>query len=100
MIKLSRRQFIAATAFGASVSVGGRFARSAGPEEPWAGGPSAQTAATGIIMNVGTVRPWAPPENQQIFKDSRDPSIVIPPSYDTAVHTSYIIVNRDTFSGT
>jgi len=68
------------------------------PEEPWAGGMSAQTSGTGIIQNVASVRPWAPPENEQIFKDSRDPSIVIPPSYDTAVHASYIIVNRDTFS--
>lgn len=68
------------------------------PQEPWAGGMSAQTAATGIIQNVKSVRPWAPPENQQLFKDSRDPSIVIPPSYDTAVHASYIIVNRDTVS--
>jgi Domain of Unknown Function (DUF1080) len=33
MIKLSRRQFIRTTALGASVSVGSRFARSAGPEE-------------------------------------------------------------------
>jgi hypothetical protein len=67
------------------------------PEEPWAG-PSAQTKTTGIILNVKSVRPFAPPENQQIFKDSRDPSIVVPPSYDTAPHSSYFIVNRDTFS--
>ena len=69
------------------------------PLEPWAGpGATAQTAATGIIQNVTSVRPWAPPENQQVFKDSRDPSVVIPPSYDTVPHSSYIIVNRDTFS--
>ncbi len=54
------------------------------PEEPWAGGGSAQTPATGIINNVASVRPWDAPENQQVFKDSRDPSLVIPPSYDTA----------------
>jgi len=68
------------------------------PEEPWAGGMAAQTAATGIILNAASVRPWAPPENLQVFKDSRDPSIVVPPSYDTVPHSSYIIVNRDTFS--
>jgi hypothetical protein len=28
----------------------------------------------------------------------RDPAILIPASYDTAVHASYIVVNRDTFS--
>jgi hypothetical protein len=69
------------------------------PLEPWAGpGNTAQTAATGIIQNARSVRPWAAPENQQVFKDSRDPSVVIPPSYDTVSHISYIIVNRDTFS--
>jgi hypothetical protein len=69
------------------------------PLEPWAGpGSTAQTAATGIIKNVKSVRPWAAPENQQVLKDSRDPSVVEPPSYDTVPHLSYIIVNRDTFS--
>ena len=70
------------------------------PLEPWAGpGSTAQTAATGIIANVNSVRPWVPAfENEQVFKDSRDPSIVIPPSYDTCPHSSYIIVNQDTFS--
>src|SRR5262249_5994798 len=33
-------------------------------------------------------------------KNSKDPTIVIPHSYDTAPHSSYIIVNRDTFSST
>jgi len=55
------------------------------PQEPWAGpGNTVQTAATGIIQNVKSVRPWAPPENQQLFKDSRDPTIVFPPHYDTS----------------
>lgn len=70
------------------------------PLEPWAS-PGMQTTATGIISNVVSVRPWvpgAPPDNQQLFKDSRDLSVVIPPSYDTAVHSSYIVSNRDTFS--
>lgn len=37
--------------------------------EPWAGG-------------TGT-RPWAPPDNQQKVKTSKDPSVVKPPLYDT-----------------
>ncbi len=64
------------------------------PLEPWAGpGDTAQTAATGIIQNVKGVRPWAPPENQQIFKDSRDPSVVLPPPYDTVPHISATSLN-------
>jgi hypothetical protein len=50
------------------------------PLEPWAG-PEAQTQATGIIRNVQAVRPWAPPENQQVVKDSKHPSVVAPPLY-------------------
>ena len=67
------------------------------PLEPWAG-PGAQTAATGIIANVVPIRPWAAPENEQVFKDSKDLTVVIPPSYDTAPHSSYIVTDRDTFS--
>ncbi|MFE5474210.1 hemopexin repeat-containing protein [Nocardia sp. NPDC056541] len=37
--------------------------------QPWAGG-------TGL-------RPWAPPENQQVVKNCRDLSVVGPPLYDT-----------------
>ena len=37
--------------------------------EPWAG-------SSGL-------RPWAPPENEQEVKDSRDPSVIAPPRYDT-----------------
>jgi Common central domain of tyrosinase len=36
--------------------------------EPWAG--------------VSGLRPWAPPENEQLAKHSRDPSVVAPPEYD------------------
>ena len=53
------------------------------PLEPWAG-VNAQTPATGIIANVVSTRPWAPPENQTVYKDSRDPTVVSPPSYDTS----------------
>ena len=73
------------------------------PLAPWAG-----FAAQTVMKDVWPVRPWAaapagqPPEDEQNLpvnnKISTDPAVVIPPSYDTAVHTSYIIVNRDTFS--
>ena len=58
----------------------------------------AQIAATGIISNVASIRPWAAPENEQVFKDLKHLSVVIPPSYDTAPHSSYIVTDRDTFS--
>jgi hypothetical protein len=41
------------------------------PMEPWAG-----------IGGIST-RPWAPPENRQEVKTSKDPSVVAPPCYDT-----------------
>ena len=56
------------------------------PLQPWAGTGDWPT------------RPWYVPENEQLSKTSKDLSVVIPPSYDTAPHSSYIIVNRDTFS--
>jgi peptidoglycan hydrolase-like protein with peptidoglycan-binding domain len=37
--------------------------------EPWAGGEG--------------LRPWAPPDNQQVAKNCTDPSVVTPPRYDT-----------------
>lgn len=60
------------------------------PMEPWAG-PGAQTPATGIVHNVSPVRPWAPPENEQVYKDCRHPSVVKPPSYDIIVVDSYTV---------
>lgn len=39
--------------------------------EPWAGG-------------LG-LRPWAPPDNEQLAKDSKDPSVVAPPAYDECI---------------
>ena len=73
------------------------------PLAPWAG-----FAAQTKMMNVWPVRPWAaapagqPPENEQNLpgndKISTDITIVIPPSYDTAPHSSYVIGNQDTFS--
>ena len=38
--------------------------------EPWAGGEG--------------LRPWAPPDNQQVAKNCKHLSVVIPPRYDTA----------------
>jgi hypothetical protein len=52
------------------------------PLEPWAS-PAAQTPATGIVANVHPTRPWAPPENQQVVKDSKHPSVVTPAPYDS-----------------
>lgn len=37
--------------------------------EPWAGGEG--------------LRPWAPPDNQQLVKNCKDMSVVTPPQYDT-----------------
>lgn len=52
------------------------------PLEPWAGF-TAQTTATGIITSLLPIRPWAPPENQTVYKDSRDPTVVNSPGYDS-----------------
>jgi hypothetical protein len=43
--------------------------------QPWAG-----DTGTG----VPSLRPWAPPDNQQFVKNCRDPSVVAPPRYDTS----------------
>lgn len=71
------------------------------PMVPWAG-YSSQTAATGIVTSLMPIRPWFAPENEQNlpgnFKDSRDITIVIPPSYDTAPHSSFIVANQEIFS--
>lgn len=45
-----------------------------GPVEPWAG-----NAANPALQ----LRPWAPPDNQQVVKTYKDPSVVAPPCYDT-----------------
>ena len=56
------------------------------PLERWAG-PSAQTTATGIVLNVNAMRPWAAPENEQNLpenqKDSKHWTVVKPPCYDS-----------------
>jgi hypothetical protein len=70
------------------------------PLMPWAGAGAQDlnTVVTGKVLNVGLVRPWAPPESLAVYKDSRDPTVVMPPSYDTAPHSSYVIANQDIFS--
>ena len=56
------------------------------PLEPWAG-PAAQNASTGVVANMHATRPWAAPENEQNLaanqKDSKHPTVVRPPCYDT-----------------
>jgi hypothetical protein len=44
--------------------------------QPWAG------------TEPPLLRPWAPPDNQQVRKNCKDPSIVSPPLYDTTPFTS------------
>jgi Common central domain of tyrosinase len=46
------------------------------PLEPWSG-IDAPGAEEGILQ----IRPWAPPENEQMVINSRDPSVVKPPQY-------------------
>jgi hypothetical protein len=49
------------------------------PLEPWAG-----VDAEGAEETVIETRPWAPPENEMLIKDSKHESLVkIPPLYDT-----------------
>ena len=67
----------------------------ANPLVPWVPGSIADNGANdGFINSVGGLIP----NHQIVSKTAKDPTVVIPASYDTAVHASYIIVNRDTFS--
>jgi hypothetical protein len=56
------------------------------PLEPWAG-IAAQNATTGVVTSLHDTRPWAAPENEQLLsenqKDSKHPTVVKPPCYDT-----------------
>ena len=71
------------------------------PLEPWAG-LNAQNAQTGIVTDLWAIRPWFAPENEQNLpgnnKNSQDPTVVFPPSYDTVPHSAYILHEIDTFS--
>ena len=49
------------------------------PLEPWAGTDAPDVDSTLLTP----VRPWGPPETLQVYKNSRDPSVVVPPRYDT-----------------
>lgn len=55
--------------------------------EPWAGG-----------AGNTDLEPWLSDASQRIHVAYKDPQIVIPASFDTAVHSSYIVTERDTFS--
>jgi hypothetical protein len=83
------------------VEIGDPFWGILSPLEPWAG-YDAQTPATGEVTDLWPIRPWFAPENEQNLpgnnKNARDITVVIPPSYDTAPHSSYIVANQDTFS--
>jgi hypothetical protein len=59
--------------------------------QPWAGVDSGGTVQTDL-------NPWKSDVSQQAHIPYNDPSIIIPRSYDTAPHSSYFIVNQDTFS--
>jgi len=48
-----------------------------GPLQPWAG------EANWTVTGGWPVRPWYTPENQQVVKNCKDPSVVAPPCYDT-----------------
>lgn len=52
------------------------------PLQPWAGEAGWQTFPDSEIGHWPT-RPWYSPENQQVTKTSKDPSVVIPACYDT-----------------
>ncbi|HET7397326.1 MAG TPA: tyrosinase family protein [Intrasporangium sp.] len=54
-----------------------------GPVEPWAG----NAANPGLQL-----RPWAPPDNQQVVKTYKDPSVVAPPCYDTVPEVALLDV--------
>jgi tyrosinase-like protein len=50
------------------------------PLEPWAG-----KDAPGVEEGVKAVRPWAPPENEMVLKNSKHISVVTPRPYDTSI---------------
>jgi hypothetical protein len=47
--------------------------------KPWSGAPA-------------TTRPWAPPENQQVAKNYKHPTVVTPPRYDTNLPVPQFVV--------
>lgn len=59
--------------------------------QPWAGVKLDNTVDTDL-------EPWKSDASKRILVSYKDPSIIIPASYDTAVHSSYVVTDRDTFS--
>src|SRR5207248_8566277 len=59
--------------------------------QPWAG-----VDLSGILRT--DLNPWKSDLSKREHVAYNDPSIVTPASYDTALHSSYVVVNQDTFS--
>lgn len=55
--------------------------------QPWAGG-----------AGNTDLEPWLSDVSQQIHVAYKDAPIILPASYDTAVHSAYVVTDRDTFS--
>lgn len=55
--------------------------------QPWAGG-----------AGNTDLQPWLSDVSQQIHINYQDPWIILPASFDTAVHHAYVVTERDTFS--
>jgi hypothetical protein len=66
--------------------------------QPWAG-IIGGVAGDPLNGTPGTnLNPWMSDASQQAHIPYNDPSIIVPPSYDTAPHSSYFVANQDTFS--
>jgi hypothetical protein len=63
---------------------------------PWSGISNPALPNGGQL--VTDLNPWLSDPSQQAHIDYRHLSIILPPSYDTAPHSSYIIANQDIFS--
>jgi Common central domain of tyrosinase len=63
-----------------------------------AGGAASINATLGPWDGSENLFPWTMAGGQIQSKTSKDPSVVLPPSYDTVPHSSFIITDRDTFS--
>ncbi|MDE2388531.1 MAG: tyrosinase family protein [Betaproteobacteria bacterium] len=55
--------------------------------QPWGGG-----------AGNTDLEPWRSDVSQQIHVAYKDPQIILPASFDTAVHSGYVVTDRDTFS--
>lgn len=59
--------------------------------QPWAGIDKHGTVSTDL-------NPWMSDASKQEHVSYLDPSIILPASYDTAPHSSFIVTDRDTYS--